>query len=91
MDSTTNDLPKSAGFKIAGFPTLKFKPAGSKEFIDYDGDRSLESLIEFVQTNAKNKISQPDTAAPSSTESVSEPTSSASAPVHDHDHDHEEL
>ncbi|KAG8747496.1 protein disulfide-isomerase precursor [Ceratobasidium sp. 414] len=75
MDATTNDLPASAGFKISGFPAIKFKPAGTKTFIDYEGDRSLESLIEFVQTNAKNKLTQPEPApAPSSTESVAEPT-----------------
>lgn len=92
MDSTTNDLPKSAGFKIAGFPTIKFKPAGTKEFIDYEGDRSLESLIEFVQTNAKNKISQPSS-SPSSTEAVPVATPSATPEAHGHahDHDHEEL
>ncbi|CAE7137270.1 unnamed protein product [Rhizoctonia solani] len=59
MDATANDLPASAGFKIAGFPAIKFKPAGSKTFVDYEGDRSLESLTEFIQTNAKNKITQP--------------------------------
>lgn len=41
---------------MQGFPTIKFKPAGSKEFIDYEGDRSLESLIEFVEANSKNKV-----------------------------------
>ncbi|KAG8695053.1 protein disulfide-isomerase precursor [Ceratobasidium sp. 394] len=98
MDATANDLPASAPFKISGFPTLKFKPAGSKEFIDYEGDRSLESLIEFVQTNAKNKLTQPEVKA-SSTESVAEPTPSASpdaqqpekAPEQAHEHEHEEL
>jgi protein disulfide-isomerase A1 len=77
MDATTNDLPASVDFKISGFPTIKFKPAGTKTFIDYEGDRSLESLIEFVQTNAKNKLTQPKV-APSSTESVAEPTPTAS-------------
>ncbi|CAE6506462.1 unnamed protein product [Rhizoctonia solani] len=59
MDATTNDLPASAGLKIAGFPTIKFKPAGSKTFVDYEGDRSLESLVEFIQNNTKNNVSQP--------------------------------
>ncbi|QRV87587.1 prolyl 4-hydroxylase, beta polypeptide [Ceratobasidium sp. AG-Ba] len=86
MDATTNDLPKSAGFKISGFPTLKFKPAGSKTFIDYEGDRSLESLIEFIQTNSKNKISQPEVKPePSSTEAAAEPTPSATAEAHEHE------
>ncbi|KAF8607657.1 disulfide isomerase [Ceratobasidium sp. AG-I] len=92
MDSTTNDLPKSAGFKISGFPTIKFKPAGSKEFIDYEGDRSLESLIEFVQTNSKNKVSQP-AASPAATEAepAATPAATPEAHGHAHDHEHEEL
>lgn len=56
MDATENDLPLSAPFEIAGFPTLKFKRAGTKDFIDYNGDRSLESLIEFVMENSNNSI-----------------------------------
>ena len=54
MDATLNDIPPHAPFKVQGFPTLKFKPAGSLDFIDYSGDRSLESLIEFVETNKKS-------------------------------------
>lgn len=45
-----------ASLALVGFPTLKFKPAGSKEFIDYNGDRSLESLIDFVMENSNNPI-----------------------------------
>jgi len=56
MEATENDLPPSVSFQISGFPTIKFKPAGSPDFIDYDGDRSLESLIEFVEANAKNSL-----------------------------------
>jgi protein disulfide-isomerase A1 len=55
MDATLNDIPPSAPFKVQGFPTLKFKPAGSLDFIDYNGDRSLESLIEFVELNKKSE------------------------------------
>ena len=56
MEAQENDLPSSVPFRVSGYPTLKFKPAGSKEFMDYDGDRSLESLIEFVEANAKNSL-----------------------------------
>lgn len=56
MDATENDLPPSVPFRVAGFPTLKFKPAGSSDWIDYEGDRSLESLIEFVEEKAKNPL-----------------------------------
>jgi protein disulfide-isomerase A1 len=56
MEAQENDIPPSAGIRVAGFPTLKFKRAGTKEFLDYDGDRSLESLIAFVEETAKNSL-----------------------------------
>ena len=56
MEAQENDLPPSVPFRVSGFPTLKFKRAGSREFIDYEGDRSLESLIAFVEENAKNSL-----------------------------------
>jgi protein disulfide-isomerase A1 len=56
MDAPENDLPPSVPFRVSGFPTLKFKPAGGREWIDYEGDRSLESLVAFVQDNAKNSL-----------------------------------
>ncbi|KAL4065828.1 thioredoxin-like protein [Scleroderma citrinum] len=51
-----NDLPASASFSISSFPTLKSKPAGSHDFIDYNGDHLLESLITFVEEKAKNNL-----------------------------------
>jgi len=56
MEAQENDIPPSTGIRVSGFPTLKFKPAGGREFLDYDGDRSLESLIAFVEENAKNSL-----------------------------------
>jgi protein disulfide-isomerase A1 len=56
MDATENDIPPSAPFRVSGFPTIKFKPAGGRDFIDYEGDRSLESLVEFVESKAKNSL-----------------------------------
>jgi len=56
MDAPENDLPPSVPFRVSGFPTLKFKPAGGREWLDYDGDRSFESLVAFVEENAKNSL-----------------------------------
>ncbi|KAJ8086679.1 protein disulfide-isomerase precursor [Marasmius tenuissimus] len=56
MEATENDLPESAGFQVTGFPTLKFKKAGTKEFIEYDGDRSLDSFIAFIEEHAANDL-----------------------------------
>lgn len=55
MDATENDIPPTAPFKVQGFPTLKFRPAGSEEWVDYQGDRSLESLVEFIEANRKGE------------------------------------
>jgi protein disulfide-isomerase A1 len=63
MQAQENELPSSVPFSvpfpISSFPILKFKPAGSRDFIDYEGDRSLESLIAFVEENAKNSLEVP--------------------------------
>jgi len=59
MEAQENDLPASLPFRVSGFPTLKFKPAGGREFIDYEGDRSLESLVSFLEQHAKNSLELP--------------------------------
>jgi len=87
LEAQENDLPASVPFRISGFPTLKFKPAGGRDFIDYEGDRSLESLIAFVEENSKNSlvpkvIAEEDAQVPLSN-NASEP-----APAADH---HDEL
>lgn len=56
MDATANDIPPSGGFLVSSFPTIKFKPAGSKEFIDYEGERTLDAFVDFIGTNGKNKV-----------------------------------
>lgn len=83
MDATENDLPPSVPFRIAGFPTLKFKKAGTKEFIDYDGDRTLESLVAFIEENAANSLEKREEAAPPTPEP--EPETEAQEPVGHHD------
>ncbi|KAG8953618.1 protein disulfide-isomerase precursor [Tulasnella sp. 424] len=59
MDATENDLPPSAPFKIAGFPTLMFKPAGSSDFLQYDGERTFDDLVKFASQHAKNDVTPP--------------------------------
>jgi len=39
-------------YNIKGFPTLKLFPRESKEPVDYNGDRSEESIVNFVNENA---------------------------------------
>ncbi|KAN0065402.1 protein disulfide-isomerase precursor [Thecaphora frezii] len=57
MDATLNDVPPSAGFQIQSFPTIKFKAAGSSDWIDFDGDRSLEGFVEFISQKGTHKLS----------------------------------
>lgn len=46
-DATANEVP---GVNIKGFPTLKFYPGNAKSSpIDFDGDRSEEGIIKFLQ------------------------------------------
>ncbi|KAJ1562284.1 protein disulfide-isomerase precursor, partial [Cladochytrium tenue] len=52
MDGTENDLPIGVNFQIPGFPTLKLFKAGTNEIVDFDGDRTLEDLLEFLKENA---------------------------------------
>jgi hypothetical protein len=52
MDSTENDIPASAGYEVEGFPTLKLIKAETNEVVDYEGDRSMDSLFEFLKENA---------------------------------------
>ena len=80
MEAPENDLPPSVPFRVASFPTLKFKLAGSNEWIDYDGDRSLETLIAFVDEHAKIPLK-----ASTGQESASQPD------VEFHDQTHDEL
>lgn len=80
MEAPENDLPPSVPFRVASFPTLKLKLAGSDEWIDYDGDRSLESLVAFVDEHVKIPVK-----APVENETAPEPH------VEFHDQTHDEL
>jgi len=54
MDATSNDVPPKYG--IRGFPTLKLFPADAKLTpVDYNGDRSLDDLYQFVLQHSSSK------------------------------------
>lgn len=89
MDATENDLPPNTAFKVQGFPTIKFKPAGSSEYIDYAGDRSLDSLIAFVEEHAKNDLTLPAKTVKDEVTSTKVSPSPSSVP--DTSNEHEEL
>ncbi|KAF9909676.1 protein disulfide-isomerase precursor [Lobosporangium transversale] len=56
FDATANDLPVDTPFQIQGFPTIKFRKAGSTDYIDYDGNRSEEDIVSFITNNAVHKV-----------------------------------
>ncbi len=58
MDATSNDAPPE--YKVEGFPTIYFAPAGSKKSpIKYSGDRKAEDLKDFMKKNAKASFQPP--------------------------------
>lgn len=50
MDSTANEVEE---VKVQSFPTLKYFPADSDEIIDYNGERTLEAFVKFLDSNGK--------------------------------------
>ncbi|CAJ0581139.1 unnamed protein product, partial [Mesorhabditis spiculigera] len=54
MDATANDPP--AEYKVEGFPTIMFLPAGEKTPIQYRGNRDLEDLKKFMAKHAKKSF-----------------------------------
>ncbi|KAK9478506.1 thioredoxin-like protein [Lipomyces japonicus] len=53
VDAPNNDVPDD----VRGFPTIKLYPAGDKENpVDYEGDRTVQSLSDFVNKYGKYKV-----------------------------------
>ncbi|KAK2589720.1 protein disulfide-isomerase precursor [Conoideocrella luteorostrata] len=74
VDATANDVPD----EVSGFPTIKLFPAGKKDApITYNGARTVEDLIKFIEENGKHKavvsFKEEDTeAAPAASEKKEE-------------------
>lgn len=39
--------------KVAGFPTIKFRAAGSNEWVDYEGDRSVSHFFSIARNSLR--------------------------------------
>lgn len=89
MEAQENDIPPSAGIRVTSYPTLKFKKAGSRELLDYDGDRSLENLIAFVTENAVNTLKPAAGATKKNSSTVKEPVEDEEAEHVHEDDDHQ--
>ncbi|KAG9142645.1 hypothetical protein Leryth_023072 [Lithospermum erythrorhizon] len=57
IDATTNDYPHGP-FDVKGYPTLFFKSASGK-ISQYEGDRTKEDMVNFIQKN-KDTAAQQD-------------------------------
>ncbi len=51
MDSTANELED---IKIQGFPTIKLFKKGDNKVVDYNGERTLEGLSKFLDSDGKD-------------------------------------
>jgi protein disulfide-isomerase A1 len=51
MDSTANELED---IKIQSFPTIKFFPKDSDEVVDYNGERTLDAFVKFLNSGGKD-------------------------------------
>merc|ERR1712156_529376 len=52
MDSTANELEE---VKVQGFPTIKLFKKGTNEIVDYNGDRTLDGLVKFIDEPPKDQ------------------------------------
>ncbi|XP_027339712.1 protein disulfide-isomerase [Abrus precatorius] len=56
LDATANDIP-SETFDVQGYPTLYFRSASGK-LSQYDGNRTKEDIIEFIEKNRDKPAQQ---------------------------------
>ena len=57
MDATANELED---IKIQSFPTIKLFPKDSNEAIDFYGERTVEGLSKFIDSEGKEGAKVPE-------------------------------
>lgn len=53
IDSTANELEHT---KITSFPTLKYYKKGDNSVVDYNGERTLEGFVKFLESGGKEEV-----------------------------------
>jgi protein disulfide-isomerase A1 len=64
FDATANDVP-SDNFDVQGFPTVYFRSA-SGNLVQYEGDRTKEDIISFIEKNRDKPAESTSSAKPES-------------------------
>ncbi|KAJ2900437.1 protein disulfide-isomerase precursor [Coemansia aciculifera] len=58
MNGAVNDIPSNdPALSIPGYPTIVMIRAEDNKVVEYEGDRSLESFVEFVRTHSARPLS----------------------------------
>ncbi|CAC5402333.1 PDIA1 [Mytilus coruscus] len=57
MDSTANEIED---VKVQSFPTIKYFPKGSSDVIDYNGERTLDGFVKFLESGGKEGAGEPE-------------------------------
>ncbi len=57
IDSTANELEHT---KITSFPTLKYYKKGDNAVVDYNGERTLEGFVKFIESGGQEEASPDD-------------------------------
>lgn len=56
IDSTANELED---IKVQGFPTIKLVKKGTNEIVDYNGERTLDGFVAFLEGGAEAEAAAP--------------------------------
>lgn len=57
MDATANELEHT---KVNSFPTIKLYRKGNNQVIEYNGERTLDGLEKFLETDGEYGRAAPD-------------------------------
>jgi protein disulfide-isomerase A1 len=56
FDAIANDVPVGVDVEIQGFPTIKLFKAKDNTVVDFEGERTVEGFVNFLNDNADSKF-----------------------------------